>query len=74
MKWVLLTTAPDQLLAEMWRDLLVEEGLNAVIRTGDAVSFLGVSAYPCRILVTENQLEQAREILENRLGKDRQEL
>ena len=68
MKWVLLTTAPDQLQAEMWRDLLLEEGLSALVRPGDTASFLGVSAYPCRILVAEGQLERAREVLDERLG------
>ena len=68
MKWVLLTTAPDQLQAEMWRDLLVEEGFSALVRSGDTASFLGVSAYPCRILVPEGQRERAREVLDERLG------
>ena len=70
MKWVLLTTAPDQLVAEMWRDLLRGEGVSAVIRPGDAVSFLGVSAYPCRIMVQEDELDRAREILRDRLGQE----
>ena len=41
MKWILLTTAPNQLQAEMWRALLLEEGLLALVRPGDTVSFPG---------------------------------
>ena len=68
MKWVYLTTGPDQLVAEMWRDLLVQEGVRALIRPGDTASFMGVSGYPCRVMVWEDQLERAREVLEEHLG------
>ena len=70
MKWVDLATAPDQLHAEMWRDLLVEKGIPAVVRPGDTSTFLGVSAYPCRVMVAEDRLERARELIEPRLGPD----
>ena len=60
--WTYLTTAPDQIQAEMWRDMLVKEGVPAVIRPGDTSTFLGVSVYPCRILVADDKLERAREI------------
>ncbi len=68
MKWVHLTTAPGQLQAEMWRDLLVEEGIPARVHPGDTASFLPVSSHPCRILVPEEQLDRAREVMEERLG------
>ena len=70
MKWVYLTTAPDQLVAEMWRELLLEEGVPTTIRAGDTSSFLGVSSYPCRLLVREKHLDQAREVLKVRLSLD----
>ena len=70
MSWVYLATAPDQLVAEMWRDLLVEEGIAAVVRSGDTASYLGVSAYPCRILVQEEDVERGRKALESRLGRE----
>jgi len=63
MKLVHATTAPNQLTAEMWRDLLISEGIPAMLEPRDAVSFLGVSYIPCRILVPEDRLEEAREIL-----------
>jgi len=62
-KWLLLTTAPDQLTAEIWKDILVQEGIPAMVNPEDAVSFLGVSAFPCRIMVAPGYFKQAREIL-----------
>jgi hypothetical protein len=69
MKWVLLATAPDQLTAEMWRELLNREGVPAVIRASDTTSFLGVSPFPCRIMVPEGREGEAKAILEKRLGR-----
>lgn len=68
MKWAYLITAPDQIVAEMWRDALIERGVPAVIRAGDTTSFLGVSAYPCRLLVDEESLEESRRILREEMG------
>lgn len=68
MKWVYLTTAPDQLQAEMWRGLLQEEGVSALIRPGDTASYLGVSAYPCRLMLPEDELARGRAVMEERLG------
>jgi len=62
-KWVVLTTAPDQLTAEMWQDILLQEGIPAMVNPADAVSFLGVSSFPCRIMVAPGYLKQAKEIL-----------
>lgn len=61
--WVYLTTAPDQVTAEMWAELLSNEGVEARISPEDAVSFLGVSSRPCRLLVSVADLPRAREIL-----------
>ena len=68
MKWVYLATATGQLEAEMWCNMLVEEGISAVIRPGDTETFLGVSSHPCRVLVAEEQLARAREVMDVRLG------
>ena len=68
MKWAYLAAGPDQLTAEMWRTLLRNEGIAAVIRPGDTASFMGVSSYPCRVLVRREQLADAREVLEGHLG------
>ncbi len=63
MKWVHLTTAPDQTIAATWRDLLNQEGVSAVIRASDVSSFLGVSLTPCRIMVPEEEMERAKDVL-----------
>jgi hypothetical protein len=62
-KWLVLTTAPDQLTAEIWQDILVKEGIPAMVNPQDTISFLGVSTFPCRIMVAPGYLKQAQEIL-----------
>jgi hypothetical protein len=62
-KWVHLATAPDQITAEIWVDILRQEGITAMIRPSDAVSFLGVSAVSCRVQTREEDLVRAREVL-----------
>ncbi len=68
MRWVTLVTAPDQLAAEMWSELLNQHGIPTLVRAGDTSSFLGVSAYPCRILVDDEYLDEARRFLTDELG------
>ena len=70
MKWSLLVTAPDQLTAEMWRTLLENNGIPAIIRPEDAPSFFGVSANPCRLLVLEDRVEEAKAVLDGGQGSD----
>ena len=62
-KWLVLTTAPDQLTAEIWKDILVQEGIPAIVNPTDTVSFLGVSTFPCRVMVAPGYRKQAKEIL-----------
>ncbi|MDP2726617.1 MAG: DUF2007 domain-containing protein, partial [Dehalococcoidia bacterium] len=65
-----LTTAPDQLTAEMWQELLRSEGIPAVIRASDTASYLGVSSSPCRLMVPQERLPEARRLLEEHLGPE----
>jgi hypothetical protein len=62
-KWVHLATASDQITAEIWVDVLHNAGIAAMIRPSDAVSFLGVSAFGCRVQVQEEDLTVALEVL-----------
>lgn len=64
MKWVLAATAPDQLMAEMWGGLLVNNGIPFRLSPGDTSAFLGLSLRPCGIQVQEDRLEEARMVLE----------
>jgi hypothetical protein len=72
MDWVHLTTAPDQLTAEMWCELLGDEGVPAMIRPSDAVSFLGVSGSACRVMVPEDRRDEAAGILTERTDGEAQ--
>jgi hypothetical protein len=61
--WAYLATAPDQITAEIWVDILRNAGLAAMVHPSDAVSFMGVSARGCRVQVQEHDIETARELL-----------
>ena len=65
-RWVHLATAPDQITAEIWISLLRDAGIRAMIRPSDAVSFLGISPYGCRVQVPEEDLARAREVCRRR--------
>ena len=64
MKWVLVATAPDQLMAEMWGGLLANSGIPFRLSPGDTSAFLGLSLRPCGIQVQEHMLEEALSVLE----------
>ena len=64
--WAVVRTAPDRLTAEIWRGLLESEDIPASLAPGDAVSFLGVSPMPCRLLVPEPLLSDAERVLGER--------
>jgi hypothetical protein len=58
-----LATAPSQMVAEMWRDLLEDHGIAALIRPGDAFYLFGAAGQACQVLVPAPQLAEARELL-----------
>jgi len=62
-RWLLLTTAPDQLTAEIWTDILLQQGVPAMVNPQDTISFMGVSSFPCRIMVAYGYRKRAQEIL-----------
>jgi hypothetical protein len=63
MDWVVLTTAPDQTIAETWKEMLADEGVEVRVAPGDVTSFLGISSRPCRLLVSAADAERARTLL-----------
>ncbi len=67
-KWVELTTAPDQLTAEMWVELLRNEGVPAMVKPADAASFLGVSGMNTRVIVPQDRRGEAAALLLERTG------
>ena len=62
--------APDQITAEFWIQVLQEENIPAMIRPSDAVSYLGVSGFGCRVQVRKDDFERANEIVEGLQGSD----
>ena len=68
MKWVVLTTAPNEWTAHIWQGILNEAGITVVIRGGDVNPFLGSSPFPVRLLVQETRKDEAMEILQDQLG------
>ncbi len=62
-EWVVLRTAPNQIVAELWRDLLLTGGIPATLSPADVISFLGVSPAPCRLLVPTGSREAAELVL-----------
>ena len=49
----------------MWCGLLRDEGVGAMVRPGDTMTFYyGVSANPCRIMVQEDELDRASQFLD----------
>ena len=63
MAWVFLATAPDPITADLWIAILREEGIAAMVRPSDAVSYLGVAGFGCRVQVPEELLDRAKEVL-----------
>ncbi len=63
--WTTLATAPHQLIAEIWQRVLEDEGVLVRIEAADAVSFLGVSPFPCRIMVRRGDYVAARAALDD---------
>ena len=64
MDWVVFATAPDQLTAEMWQDLLEQAQIRCLLRAGDTYGFLGVSATPVRLVAPLEEADVARDALE----------
>jgi hypothetical protein len=67
-KWVVVATAPDQLTAEMWRDIVRQAGIDCELRPGDTASFMGVSQMPVRLIAPESEQDRARDALAAVLG------
>ncbi len=65
--WESVLTTQGQLEAEMYCDILRKEGIPALVQPRDAVSFLGVSSFPCRVMVPKDMLKEAKAVLSDYL-------
>jgi len=63
MDWTVVATAPDQMTAEMWSELLRNQGIPSRLHPGDVSGFLGVSPHSVRVLVPEGDSHKAREYM-----------
>ncbi|HIF71750.1 MAG TPA: hypothetical protein EYQ61_04265 [Dehalococcoidia bacterium] len=70
MNWKVLTTAPDQLIAESWCGLIRSAGIDCKLQPGDAVGFMGVSVFPVRIMVDASDVEIAQSVLDTYIAPD----
>jgi hypothetical protein len=73
MNWVVIATAPDQMAAEMWLELLKARGITGRLHAGDVSGFLGVSPHSVRIVVAESDAEEARGYLDDTVRGDGEE-
>ncbi len=58
-EFVYLATAPNQIIAEMWVDMLKGEGIASYFRSSNAISYLGSSFIPCQLMVSKAHLHDA---------------
>ena len=65
MNWEVLTTAPNQLIAESWCGLIKSAGIDCKLQPKDAIGFMGVSVFPVRIMVGASDIESAQSVLDS---------
>jgi hypothetical protein len=63
MTWTILSTAPNQLTAESWCEILTNNGFNCKVEPGDFYSFMGISNSPVRILIVDKEFDSAKQFL-----------
>ena len=64
LKWAVCATAPDQITAEMWIELLRHDGIRCGIRPGDTSRFMGVGTLPVRLIAPEDEADKAKSTLD----------
>ncbi|PZC49267.1 MAG: hypothetical protein DK306_000735 [Chloroflexi bacterium] len=67
--WIVIAEEPDQLSAEIVLQFLRGAAIPARLAAGDAISFLGPSLMPTRVLVPQKWEQEALVALERR-GED----
>jgi len=62
--WAVAATAPNEFGATLWRDILIDAGIQAFIKPSEAATFLVASAIlPVRVMVPKERLAEARVLL-----------
>lgn len=73
-EWIELATAPDQMIAESWREILIEERIPAQLAPGDVSSIFGTAGLPVRLLVPTEFIDRATTLLTDTLALSDDEL
>lgn len=63
MTWTTLSTAPNQLTAESWCEVLTNNGFNCKVEPGDFYNFMGISNRPVRIIIVDKEFAPAKQFL-----------
>jgi hypothetical protein len=68
MKWITLTTAPNEPIGQSWVELLASHGIPTHVAAKTMLSLAGGGALPVRIMVPEDRLSDAEAKLEELVG------
>ena len=63
MIWKIISTAPNQITAESWCELLSNNGFKCKIIDSTYFRYNGISNVPVRILVPEKEFSKAKKFL-----------
>jgi hypothetical protein len=64
MDWISIKTVPNLSLAELDKQLLKEENIPVLLRSGGAAAYMGAGTSQ-EVMVPEKYVQKARKILEN---------
>lgn len=62
-EFVYLATAPNQIIAEMWVEMLKQEGIASYFRSGNIMAYTGISFIPCQVMVSKSRLTEAADLI-----------
>ena len=65
-----LAIAPNQTIGQMWVTLLENNGIPSMIKGGGVPSYLGVGILPCQVMVHEEDLDEASDMVPPRSGTE----
>ena len=68
MKWVAISTAPNEPIGESWAEILRVHGVTAYVRQDTIPAYLGSAFTPVRIMVPEPQAEEGKRLLDLLVG------
>ncbi|MSQ31680.1 MAG: hypothetical protein EXR59_00345 [Dehalococcoidia bacterium] len=64
-EFLYLATAPNQIIAEMWVQMLKQQNIPSYFRSSSAQSYLGSSFTPCQVMVSKSKLSEAETLIQS---------